>query len=148
MKVILKDVIEAIEFENELLNHFYNKKTGVIIYKEDFTTTSYTAEDIERLNELEEWERELVINLHDLKENPGDYIQLPVKDESYELNIMMEFCNSFSDIKVPDKVENEEDLKKIIQDKELLSEWYDYREYREREIAIEWCNENNIEYVE
>lgn len=147
MKVELNDVIEAIEFENELLNHFYNKKTGVIIYKEDFTTASYNAEDIKRLDELEEWERELVINLHDLKENPEDYIQLPVKDESYELNIMMEFCNSFSDIIMPDKIEKEEDLRKIIQDKNLLSEWYDYREYREREIAIKWCDENNIEYI-
>ena len=147
MKVELNDVIEAIEFENELLNHFYNKKTGVIIYKEDFTTASYNAEDIKRLDELEEWERELVIYLHDLKENPEDYIQLPVKDESYELNIMMEFCNSFSDISMPDKIEKEEDLRKIIQDKNLLSEWYDYREYREREIAIKWCDENNIEYI-
>ena len=80
MKVELNDVIEAIEFENELLNHFYNKKTGIIIYKEDFSTASYTAEDIGKANELEEWERELVINLHDLEENPDYYIQLPVKD--------------------------------------------------------------------
>ena len=147
MKVELNDVIEAIEFENELLNHFYNKKTGVIIYKEDFTTASYKAEDIKKLDKLEEWERELVINLNDLEENPEDYIQLPVKDESYELNIMKEFCNSFSDVSIPDKIENEEDLKKIIQEKNLLCEWYDYREYREREIAIEWCNEHNIEYI-
>ena len=60
---------------------------------------------------------------------------------------MMEFCNSFSDISMPDKIEKEEDLRKIIQDKNLLSEWYDYREYREREIAIKWCDENNIEYI-
>ena len=142
MKVELNDVIEAIEFENELLNHFYNRKTGIIIYKEDFSTASYTAVDIGKANELEEWERELVINLHDLEENPDDYIQLPVKDEAYELNIMMEFCNSFSDINLPDKNVKVEDLKKIIQDKDLLSEWYDYIEYREREIAINWCNEN------
>ena len=148
MKVELKDVIEAIEFENELLNHFYNKKTGVIIYKEDFETTNYTSEDINRINELEEWEREIVNNLFDLNKHPEDYIQLPVKDESYELNMMMEFCNSFSDINMPDKIESEEELKKIIQDKNLLSEWYDYREYVEKEIAIDWCNENNIEYVE
>jgi hypothetical protein len=146
MKVELKDVIEAIEFENESLNHFYNKKTGIIIYKEDFETTSYKAEDINRLNELEEWEKELVNNLHDLNEHPEDYIQLPVKDESYELNMMMEFCNSFNDINMTDKTLNEEELKKIIQDKNLLSEWYDYREYVEKEIAIEWCKENNIEY--
>ena len=33
MKVNLSDLIECIEFEGELLSHYYNKKTGVIIYK-------------------------------------------------------------------------------------------------------------------
>ncbi|MBE6050457.1 MAG: hypothetical protein E7214_07330 [Clostridium sp.] len=84
MQVYLEDVIEAIEFENELLNHYYNKDTGVIIYKEDSTTSKYSAEDIENINNFEEWERELILALHDLEEN----------------------------------------------------------------IAIKWCNENNIEYLE
>ena len=61
MKVELNDVIEAIEFENELLNHFYNKKTGVIIYKEDFTTASYNAEDI-RIDCIEKFSKEKITN--------------------------------------------------------------------------------------
>ncbi|MBE6072322.1 MAG: hypothetical protein E7208_10220 [Clostridium butyricum] len=156
MKVYLKDVIEAIEFENELLNHFYNKKTGVIIYKEDFSTSTYSAEDINKIDEFEEWERDLICNLQDLKENPDDYIQLPQKDELYELKMMMDFCNSFSDISLENNLDiNSSDentklhqIKKIIQDKELINEWYDYREDTEREIAIKWCDDNNIEYIE
>lgn len=156
MKVYLKDVIESMEFENELLNHFYNKKTGVIIYKEDFSTSAYSAEDINRLNEFEEWERELICNLQDLKENPDDYIQLPQKDESYELKMMMDFCNSFSDLSLENNLDiNSVDektklhkIKQIIQDKELINEWYDYREDTEKELAIKWCDDNNIEYIE
>ena len=32
MKADLNDVIECIEFEGELLTHYYNKNTGVIMY--------------------------------------------------------------------------------------------------------------------
>ena len=31
MQVNLSDLIEAIEFENDMLSHYYNKDTGVII---------------------------------------------------------------------------------------------------------------------
>ena len=156
MKVYLKDVIESMEFENELLNHFYNKKTGVIIYKEDFSTSTYSAEDINKIDEFEEWERELIYNLQDLEENPDNYIQLPQKDELYELKMMMDFCNSFSDISLENNLDiNSADektklhkIKQIIQDKELINEWYDYREDTERELAIKWCDDNNIEYIE
>lgn len=43
--------------------------------------------------------------------------------------------------------ENIEKLKKMIEDKCLLSEWYDFREDLEREIAVKWCEDNNIEYI-
>ena len=138
MKVNLKVVIECIEFENENLNHFYNKNTGIIIYKES----------------SEDWERELIEYLYDLENNPQDYIKLPKTDEINELNMMIDFCNSFSDFSIHDIInKNINDIKKIIemkkiiQVKNLLSEWYDYREQSEKQIAIDWCNHNNIEYI-
>ena len=46
MKADLNDVIECIEFEGELLTHYYNKNTGVIMYIEDSSTATYKADDI------------------------------------------------------------------------------------------------------
>ena len=155
MKVNLSDVIEGIEFENDMLNHYYNKKTGVIIYKEDSETSSYSAHDIHKIDQMEEWEKELVSGLYDLNENPQDYIKLPGRDETDEIKMMVEFCNSFSDIKLENTIDSDNDynkmlhdIKNIIRDKGLINEWYDYREASEKEIAIEWCNKNNIEYIE
>ena len=31
---------------------------------------------------------------------------------------------------------------------DLEDDWYDYKDQRYREIAIEWCEENNIEWRE
>ncbi len=138
-----------------MLNHYYNKKTGVIIYKEDSETSSYSANDIHKIDQMEEWERELVSGLYDLNENPQDYISLPGRDEIDEIKMMVEFCNSFSDIKLENTIDSDNDYDKMlhdinntIRDKGLINEWYDYREASEKEIAIEWCNKNNIEYIE
>ena len=50
LKVDLNDVIECIEFEGELLQHYYNKNTGVIMYIEDSSTASYKADELKDYN--------------------------------------------------------------------------------------------------
>lgn len=147
MQVYLEDVIESIEFENELLNHFYNKDTEVIIYKEDSSTAKYSADDINDLDKFEEWERELIISLYDLKENPDNYIKLPKRTEDDEYDMIINFCRE-SDIEIKEGTYKINDLKNLIENKGLLLEWYDYREKEERNIAIKWCKQNNIEYIE
>ena len=84
MKADLNDVIECIEFEGELLTHYYNKNTGVIMYIEDSSTATYKADDIHKIEEFEEWEKELILSLHDFKMNPNDYIQLPSHNDINE----------------------------------------------------------------
>lgn len=67
--------------------------------------------------------------------------------------MIIDFCNSIENISLRDKILNEinEDgsflkVKKVIENNGLLSEWYDYREGIERELAINWCKNNNISY--
>ncbi len=144
MEVNLKDVIEAIEFEGELLKHFYNKNTGVIMYLEDCSTASYKAEDISRLDEFEPWERELIIALHDLKENPDEYIQLPDETELDEYNMMCRFVESKEELEIKSALR---EMKEEIENKGYLNEWYDYRENMEYTIAKNWCEKNNIKFI-
>ena len=150
LKVDLSDVIECIEFEGELLQHYYNKNTGVIMYIEDSSTATYKADDIHNLDNFEEWEKELILSLHDFRENPNDYIQLPSHEDINESGMMIEFCNNIEDIELRDKILNSKDsfreLRQSIEKEGLINEWYDYREDAERNLAIKWCNDNNIEY--
>lgn len=150
MKVNLNDLIECIEHEGELLTHYYNKKTGVIIYVEDKSTAAYKAADMDRIEEFEDWEKELITMLYDFNTNPKDYIKLPSKEELDEYNMMVQFINTIdNDIekaKVATGKGNLRKLKEAIEDAGLLSEWYDYREDTEKNIALKWCNDNGIEY--
>ena len=150
LKVDLNDVIECIEFEGELLQHYYNKNTGVIIYIEDSSTATYKSDDIHNLDNFEEWEKELILSLHDFKENPQDYIQLPSHEDINEHGMMIEFCNNIEDTEVKKKILNNKDsfrdLRKSIENEGLINKWYDYREDAEKNLAIKWCKDNNIEY--
>lgn len=150
LKVDLNDVIECIEFEGELLQHYYNKNTGIIMYIEDSSTATYKADDIHNLNNFEDWEKELILSLHDFKENPSDYIQLPSYDDINEHGMMIEFCNKIEDIELRNKILNNKDsfreLRQSIENEGFINEWYDYREAAEINLAIKWCNDNNIEY--
>ena len=150
LKVDLNDVIECIEFEGELLQHYYNKNTGVIIYIEDSSTATYKANDIHNLDNFEEWEKELILSLNDFKENPQDYIQLPSHEDINEHGMMIEFCNNIEDTEVKKKILNNKDsfrdLRQSIENEGLINNWYDYREDAEKNLAIKWCKDNNIEY--
>lgn len=143
MKVLLEDLIEAIEYEGELLKHYYNKKTGVIVYEEDESTSLYKVSDIDHIEDFEEWEQELIYSLFDIKNNPQDYIPLPNINELDEYKLMVEFCN------INNKKElvkdNIREIRRAIEDSELINEWYKFRENKEKEIAINWCKINNIE---
>lgn len=151
MKINLKDVIEAIEFEGELLTHYLNKNTGIIVYLEDEETSNYKAEDINNIDSYEEWERELIQGLYHLKEHPEEYIQLPTLDEIDEESTMIDFIQSIEE-NTKDKSELKElsirKLREEIENLDKLAEWYDYREKSEYEIAKEWCIENNIDFQE
>ena len=150
LKVDLNDVIECIEFEGELLQHYYNKNTGIIMYIEDSSTATYKADDIHNLNNFEDWEKELILSLHDFRENPSDYIQLPSYDDINKHGMMIEFCNNIEDIELRNKILNNKDsfreLRQSIENEGFINEWYDYREASEINLAIKWCNDNNIEY--
>ena len=64
--------------------------------------------------------------------------------------MMIEFCNNIENIELRDKILNSKDsfreLRQSIENEGLINEWYDYREDAERNLAIKWCNDNNIEY--
>ena len=150
MKIDLNDIIECMEFEGELLTHYYNQNTGVIMYIEDESTASYKAEDINNIESFEEWERELIMALNDFKINRDNYIQLPTHEEINEHGMMIEFCNLIEDEeernKILDKKDNFRALREAIENIGLGNRWYDFREDTERNIAIKWCEENRIEY--
>lgn len=154
MKVNLNDVIESIEFSNESLDHYYNKKTGIIIYVEDESESAYNADDFSNISKFEDWEQEIIKSLYDFKQNPNNYIKLPNLCEISEDEIMLEFLKSINDSKFKDlslnevrKTQTENTLRRYIEDIDKISEWFDFREDVDTQIAKAWCIKHSIEYM-
>lgn len=153
IQVKLKDIIEEMEIQFEESRSLLNINTGeiVLVTSEDLRA----AEDEKPFDHLSEWEQENRMIAIDVVENFENYIELPTKFEVNEYEIMENFC-----LTVSDQSKQESLLwaikgkgafrrfKDIIIDFEMEEQWYSYRDECFKQIAIEWCQENKINFIE
>lgn len=152
IQVKLKDIIEEIEIQFEESRSFLNIKTGeiMLVTSEDLRA----AEDEKPFEHLPEWEQENRMTAIDVVENFEKYIELPTKYEVNEYEIMENFCLTVSDQR------KQESLLRAIKGKgafgrfkdkiidfEIENQWYSYRDECFKQIAIEWCQENKINFI-
>jgi hypothetical protein len=152
IQVKLKDIIEEIEIQFEESRSFLNIKTGeiMLVTSEDLRA----AEDEKPFEHLPEWEQENRMTAIDVVENFENYIELPTKYEVNEYEIMENFCLTVSDQR------KQESLLRAIKGKgafgrfkdkiidfEIENQWYSYRDECFKQIAIEWCQENKINFI-
>jgi Uncharacterised protein family (UPF0158) len=152
IQVKLKDIIQEIEIQFEESRSFLNIKTGeiMLVTSEDLRA----AEDEKPFEHLPEWEQENRMTAIDVVENFENYIELPTKYEVNEYEIMEDFCLTVSDQR------KQESLLRAIKGKgafgrfkdkiidfEIENQWYSYRDECFKQIAIEWCQENKINFI-
>ncbi len=140
------------DLQSDETKYYLYKKTGevVLITEEELRL----AEDEEPLEDLADWEQK---NLKIAKEilETDNYLPLPDRFEINEYGIMERFCLSIKDKEVRDLMSNsikgsgafrrfKEDIRRC----NLLDDWNKYRDTAIRELVIEWCEDNDVEYAE
>jgi hypothetical protein len=150
--VKLQSIVEELEMQFEESRTFLSIKAGEII-----SVTSENlraAEEEEPFDHLPEWEQEDRKVAIDVVENFENYKELPTKYEVNEYEIMENFC-----LTVRDQSKQESLLRAIkekgafrrfkdkIIDFEMEEQWYSYRDECFKQIAIEWCQENKINFI-
>ena len=153
IQVKLKDIIEEMDVQMEESRSLLNIKTGEIV----LVTSEHlqAVEDEQPFDHLPEWEREIRKIAIDVVENFDKYIDFPTKYEVNEYEIMEDFCLTVSDQQKQDSLLMEIRRKgafRRFKDKilvfEIEDQWYSYRHERFKQIAIEWCQNNNVNYIE
>lgn len=146
----LDDIIEGLEFQSDESSSFLNTKTGEVVLMTDYAMRA--AEDDEPLEEVPDWERELVAIAREILAESGQYIQLPTKYDIDEYSIMENFCTSLDKKEIGDILYDLicgsgafRRFKNAIYKYGVEDEWDKYRNNAIKEIAVEWCKENNIE---
>jgi hypothetical protein len=152
LKVDLKDVLEALELRTRECNYFYYKKTGVVFMLMDDELRA--GEEDPDLDKFPEWQRENIKAAVDIL-STDDYIRLPDDYEIDDYSIMEDFCYSIEDEELSEELFYAirgsgafRRFKEKIYQYDLEDDWYDYKDHKYRDIAIKWCEENNIEWKE
>ncbi|MDQ0257732.1 hypothetical protein J2S74_005194 [Evansella vedderi] len=152
IQVKIEDIIEEMELQFEESHALLNIQTGdiVVVTSEELRA----AEEEEPLDDLPDWERENRLVAIDVVENFDHYIELPTEDEINEYGIMADFC-----LTVTNPYEQEILLKTIkgkgafrrfkdkIYELGLDNQWYAYRDEALKCIAVEWCRDNKINFI-
>ena len=134
MKVKLDDIIDALEFVNSDIDSsaYLNPNTYEIVYVDEFS--DYSEEDLEDIYE--------------------EYINLPSKYDINEYNMMVEFIETIKDEKLYNQLYTSINgsgafrrFKDTCINYDIIDDWYKFREEKYKEIAVSWCEDNNIEYI-
>jgi hypothetical protein len=151
IRVKLDDIIEGLEFQSDETSWFLNKKTGEVVLINDYEMRA--AEEGNPLEDFPDWEQDQVRIAREIIAETGQYIPLPTKFEINEYSIMERFCVSLDNQEISDILYDLisgsgafRRFKDAIYKFGIEDKWHTYRNNAIKEIAIEWCRENNIEF--
>ena len=152
-RVKLSDIIDGLESQSDESSSFLDKKTGEVILMTDYAMRA--AEENEPLEDVPDWERELVATAREILAETGQYLQLPTKYDLDEYSIMENFCMSLERKEIGDILYDLisgsgafRRFKDAAYKYGVEDEWYKYRDNAMKELAIEWCRQNDIEFEE
>lgn len=141
--VNLQDIVDEISIMSDVMKSFVDRETGEVV-----------SVEVEELGAAEEGEEEDVDEQAlAIVRNWDRYEELPGKDEVNDWEIMRDFCETVEPPKRRDRLLKAISgrgafryFKDLATEFGIIKDWYAFREDALREIAREWCEENEIEY--
>jgi len=154
-RVKISDIINIISFQSNNSSYYIDKKRGELfpVSKEQLRA----AQEDARLEDYPEWEREQIKLAREiLTDKKGKrYILIPSKLVSHEYSTMENFCFSLDEDEISGALLQAikgagafNRFNNCIHRYEVADDWYKFRYNSMKKIVIDWCEENNIEYVE
>ena len=131
--VWVEKIIEGLEMVDNIVDCYYNTEKDEIFLSNIGEYEELTEDEIDEL-----FEKSII---------------LPTQYEINEYQIMVDFIDTIDNEKL------KTELQRLIQGKgafrrfkdycfelNIIQDWYKYKEQRYKEIAIEWCKKNELEY--
>lgn len=150
--VNLSVLIDALDFHLDESLVFLNKETGEIVH----VLKHYLpmVEDGEDGRNLLPWEKEVFKIAEDIVDHEENYVEIDTQFEVDDYDIMEDFCLAVKNSQVQEQLLSAirgkgafRRFKDKIEFFDIEEEWYDYRYHRLKEIAINFCEKNEIDYV-
>ena len=151
----ISDIINIISVQSNNTSYYLDKESG-----QPFAVSNEQLRTVHEDGELEdcpEWEREQVELVRKIlsDEKNERYILIPVKFVSHEYSAMENFGFSVDDDEISRALLQAikgagafNRFNNCIHRYGVADDWYKYRYNSMKKIVIDWCEENNIEYLE
>ena len=136
MTVKLSDIIDAITMANQDSFYFLDKETGIVEWVSDMVMTEEEQQEI--YNRLDE----------------HGFYRLPTQYEIRDYDIMEEFVDILSG-NMQKRLSNAlyghgafRRFKDTVHQMGIAEKWYAFQDEAYKRKAMEWCEENDIQYVQ
>lgn len=151
-KISLKTIIQEMDSQSDMMSAFLNKDSNEITFVSD--EEFRIVENQEPIDEFPQWLREQIKIAEEILYGEG-WIGLPTNFEIHEYSIMEKFCLCINDQNLSnimyDSIKGKgafRIFKYNIRKYNIEDDWYGFRDNALKKIAIEWCEGNNIAYVD
>ena len=152
-KAKLSHVIEALESAGDEHQSYLDRRSGeVILVTEEFANA---AEEDEDFSNAPDWQQEAIREAKKVQEEEEHFLALPGQFEIHEWEIMERFCHSLADGRTRDVLLEAihgrrafRRFKDAARRGGVLDQWYAFRDKEIRQVAIDWLEENGIQYEE
>jgi hypothetical protein len=149
--VKIKDLVDALEMQNEESAAFLDRETGEVHVVSD-ETMRIAEHDSAGHDALAEWEQVEVELARRILDNDR-YIGLPTSWDVHEWGIMEAFCDTLDDGEARDECVDAihgrgafRTFKRVLSRFELSDVWHAFRGDALQKIATDWCEENDIAF--
>jgi hypothetical protein len=148
LRVKPQDILEGMDFQSDEQSSFLNLTTGEIVSITDEELRA--VENDEPLEDFPEWQHDAIRIAGEIVET-DHYLPLPDRFEINEYQIMERFCLSVDDEDMRDDLCDAirargafRRFKDRMQLYGMAEEWYQYRDAALREIAMAWCDTQEV----
>ena len=150
----LDDIINAIEESHEESSAYLDLKTGEVIVLTDEDMRAAEAED--GLDDAPEWQKGVIeLAAKVIADETGRYLPLPGSFDADEWHLMEQFALSVKAEPARSALETAlqgtgafRRFKDAVQQHNLAKAWHEARHAAYRDLAIDWCQVNGVEFRE
>ena len=147
--VLLKDIVEALAMQLDEYESYLDLDTGQVAHVSSYLLRHADESDDEP-DDLPDWQKPEWQAAKRVM-STDRMISLPTKFDIHEWQIMSDFSQSVQSARVRDELQHAihgsgafRHFKSTIRRHGVEKDWFAFRDNALREIAIEWCKENDI----
>ena len=147
--VKLQDVIEALQFTDDSISHFLDRRTGEMMTEDVWSA----ADNDELISTYPEWQRDSILKAREIQ-STDHFVELPSKFEIDSYDMMEQFCHEYTNRGISEKLSAVikgkgafRRFRDMISDLGIQDEWNRFEYQQFEDIAVEWLEDEGIPFT-